>query len=548
MAAFLSIAPGADGGATLQASGGEIGGIVITADGSPAPVRHALVTLSGHSGATTVSDDAGAFTFANLTPGRYGLSVVKPGYARSRYGATEPGGEGIEIVVAAGQHLSALQLPLWRGAVITGTLTTSGGAPLAGVPVIASRSIVALPSGMQTLYDQAEAVSNSDGVYRIYGLPDGDFVVTARPRLPGEREGADESYPPTSYPGVANIAEAPVISVTSGEERAGIDINLRAARPSVISGSVIETDGRPATGLEVWLLPSSMDARANTVEDLDSSRTPVRADGTFSFPPAFAGSYTVLALRSHATPDDSAKPGTRPLEWARIDVTVDGSDASGLQMVLKRGTPISGRVVFDLIGSRADVPAEIALLGNRAAGLMSVRGAVEADGSWTINSVVPGQYRVEESRSTAEPLLGIRLRSATLAGRDVIHDTFEVGGEPVSGIVVTFTDKIGAAHGRLTDAAGQAATSFTVFVIPKDQSAWPAFLRAPALARPDTNGDWSIGGLPPGEYLVAAVAGIRDSRVSSLITLDFLGQLSAAAAPITVAAGSSTTIDLRIGR
>ena len=61
---------------------------------------------------------------------------------------------------------------------------------------------------------------------------------------------------------------------------------------------------------------------------------------------------------------------------------------------------------------------------------------------------------------------------------------------------------------------------------------------------PDTNGEWSVSGLPPGAYRVAA---ITDWMTFSAVTPTLLEQLMASSAAIMIAAGETTTLNLRVG-
>ena len=73
---------------------GVIAGTVVSFENGR-PVRFAAVTLVG-GGATegelrAATDDAGGFSFGDLPPGTYWLSVSKAGFLDARYGQTRPG-------------------------------------------------------------------------------------------------------------------------------------------------------------------------------------------------------------------------------------------------------------------------------------------------------------------------------------------------------------------------------------------------------------------------------------------------------------------------
>src|SRR6185436_14410459 len=70
-----------------------------------------------------------------------------------------------------------VKITMVRGGVITGTVTDSKGQPVVGVPVQATP-----PSGASALgsFMSGMAVETDDrGIYRIFGLLPGQYVVTA---------------------------------------------------------------------------------------------------------------------------------------------------------------------------------------------------------------------------------------------------------------------------------------------------------------------------------------------------------------------------------
>jgi hypothetical protein len=102
------------------------------------PVRGALVTLGADEpGArrTTHTTATGIFTFPDLPGGRYTLTVTKPGYVRSAYGAKRHDRPGTPITLAPGQTMTGLTVPIAKGGVITGRIVDQHGLPAAGVQV-----------------------------------------------------------------------------------------------------------------------------------------------------------------------------------------------------------------------------------------------------------------------------------------------------------------------------------------------------------------------------------------------------------------------------
>jgi hypothetical protein len=62
--------------------------------------------------------------------------------------------------------------------------------------------------------------------------------------------------------------------------------------------------------------------------------------------------------------------------------------------------------------------------------------------------------------------------------------------------------------------------------------------------RPDTNGRYSMAGLPPGNYLVAALTSIEPGDLADPA---FFEIVAAAAVPISLTRGENRTLDLKLG-
>ena len=174
------------------------------------------------------------------------------------------------------------------GAAITGVVTDTVGRPAPAMPVMAvgvrGGIVVGVPS---------RTITDDRGVYRIYGLTPGDYLVSVIPPVMlsrgfqiGEievtsREEAEWArqalqtgasgrapavsatsslpravvYAPVYYPTTSDAAAATSITLRGGEERGAIDIALRAEPVSRLSGTVIDTSGAPVNPASVSLYP-----------------------------------------------------------------------------------------------------------------------------------------------------------------------------------------------------------------------------------------------------------------------------------------------------
>lgn len=182
-----------------------------------------------------VSDSKGLFRVDGLAHVPYFVAAGLPSYTPQRPPANSP----------APQHKvgDSVTLVLIKGGVITGTVTNANGQPVVAI------GVSVLPAG--TTNPQrvtggwvAEVATDDRGVYRIYGLPTGNYLVVADGTHDRSQTGVNafSSDVPTYAPSATRDTAAE-ISVRAGEEVGNIDIRYRGERGRTISGTVAEMRG-----------------------------------------------------------------------------------------------------------------------------------------------------------------------------------------------------------------------------------------------------------------------------------------------------------------
>jgi hypothetical protein len=150
--------------------------------------------------------------------------------------------------------------------------------------------------------------------------------------------------------------------------------------------------------------------------------------------------------------------------------------------------------------------------------------------------------------SPSAPGTGWVIKSVTTAGvngRDIADRAFDLApGQDESGLVVTLTDRPTELSGIVRDSAGRPAPGFPIIVFSTDRSYWMDASRRVLQARPASDGNYRLAGLPAGEYFVAAVTDIDPGQ---LYDPAFLELLSASSFKITIADGEKKTQDLKLG-
>jgi hypothetical protein len=112
------------------------------------------------------------------------------------------------------------------------------------------------------------------------------------------------------------------------------------------------------------------------------------------------------------------------------------------------------------------------------------------------------------------PHLGLIITSILSEGAPIRGDQITLD-EPVDRIV-TITVGTGAGLYGLIDLHGTPSTEASLFVFPQDEELWSGYGSRPSRlieVRPGSDGRYSVGGIPPGNYHVVALAhGVENWR------------------------------------
>jgi 5-hydroxyisourate hydrolase-like protein (transthyretin family) len=529
-----------------------ISGRVVAAD-TGRPLKRARVVAGGggrpHAAST---DEQGRYRITGLVAGSYTVAVTKAGFVDGAYGQRRISGTGVPVDLTDGQQAANIDVRIARGGVVTGHVLDEEGEPLARAMVTVMRQQYV--RGQKQLTSAGADQSDDRGQYRIFGLPPGDYFVSAtagdveqivRQLVgdPGSPQQSDASgYAPTYYPGVTTSSDATRLKLAAAQEISGIDFQIQVVALATVKGVV-------AGGSATVMLISDDGGGAGALAGRGGGRggfglfggglrAVTRPDGTFAIPNVTPGKYTIVA-RADGGPNGASRTAVQQVVVAGAEVNVALSPVPNVQLggtftLEATGTPPAN----GFTGFRV-MPVAI---GGSAAMAIGGRGARPSDldpaGQFTINDVAPGAYTI---RATTPR--GWTMKAVYLDGREITDEPIDVKSDNMTGLNVIFTDRVSGLAGSVRDPRGTPASNVTVILFPSDERQWLPQSRRIMTARTDTSGAYQLSAVPPGEYLITA---IEDAEQGEWFDPAFLDEIKGRATKIRIEEGAQRTQDLKI--
>jgi Carboxypeptidase regulatory-like domain len=578
----IQIGPGSGGAGSIQFPGmggprqfktgtGRIRGRVLASDGA-GPIRRAQVRISGNDVAPKVAltDAEGRFEFRDLPASRFTIMASKSGFVSVQYGQTRPFESGKPIELGDRQALDNADVSLPRGSVISGRIFDEFGDPLPDVSVTAMRQTWA-NGGRRLMPSPGRIAQTNDlGQFRIYGLPPGEYFVSASLRGGAALEVAEmelmittggaspsagptastprSGYAPTYYPGTPNAPEAQKITLAAGQDMSSADFGLVAVRLAKVSGIVVSSDGKPVEGAAINLLPAG-GREMGLMLGPGGGRT--SKDGTFTLSNVAPGDYTLQArsVQVITSPQGdnmmvfrAASIGGGDSEFGSTPLSVGGEDISNLLLTTSKGATAIGQVTFD--GPKPPASSvrlmSIPVDSDGGPSIGGGFGAVKEDGTFELKGLTGTRL----IRAGGTPP-GWTLTSVKLNGVDITDSGAEFKpGETVSGLEVELSARSTTVTGAVTAADGSVLKDYTVVVFSEEPEHWKLpVTRWVTGTRPDQDGRFKVQNLPAGAYYAAAVEYIPQGEWGDP---DILDRLRSKARRFRLGEGGTEMLDLKL--
>jgi hypothetical protein len=294
--------------------------------------------------------------------------------------------------------------------------------------------------------------------------------------------------------------QARTVVVTGTGEPPRVEFRLKIVPPAQVSGQLVASDGKQMFSAAIIMSPVEGEG-APIVPPQDPS---LRPDGTFSFGQVVPGHYQIRAR--------GQTEAMGPALFAVYTLTIQGNDVAGIQMVLRPGGQLDGRLTVESRkGTKAPPLPSIRVRapfidGNSFGDALT--GTVQPDGTFALRGLMKGAHQLV--------LDGLRLpwvvKSVLFRGTNLTDQQFDVTEqEQFREVRITITDAGSEVSGVVQNARNLPVANTGVLVFPRVALFWMRTNRRMRVAYTDRNGRFTIPGLPAGEYLAVASLAVDES-------------------------------------
>lgn len=397
------ITPGTnvDLGVLRLARTGSISGQILDPDGGTLANTDVSVESSGAS-YTTTTDSSGNYTVA-VKPGRYTVSASGTDDLLNTY---YPGVYGDEtatrIVVGEAKTVTKVDLTLLKGATLSGTLKADKADVVAGTTV---RLRYRAEDGDE--WTQDDVTVAADGAFSFHGLRPGRYSVNA----------PAEGYWTTWLGQKTSSSAATWITLAAGQESKDNDLTLLPRTFGTVSGTVVDSAGKAASGVVVSL-------GSDTTGTTDAA-------GAFTITSVPVGSHAVTV--SGSGDDGTTICGPRlTLTCSTGTVTVTADATTTLKLTVPKLGSVSGSITAAGGALTGWVSIDLKDAGGRSVASLES----SAPSHYEIDSVPSGTYTIEASSDDQ-----VTYRGTVVVSGSVTKDVVFPAGYAIAGSVTLDQDQ-----------------------------------------------------------------------------------------------------------
>ncbi len=446
-------------------------------------------------------------------------------------------------VVVNGTDSVEVKVQAVRGGVITGRVVTDDDQPLpkADIKLLRKENGKWLPvteTWNRFLRQQKNLITDPSGVYRIAGLPSGEYLVRVSEQLvnvekktSGDDVYANGSLMMTYYPSAPSVEDAQPVTVVEGSESTGIDIRLPQLTPHAISGKVYGPNNEPGASAQIQIDRTDEVGYADEEYDAAIYADP---DGNWRITGVPAGEY-VISIGGLLRTGTDLDPRHLLVAPKRFNVRVESGDVVVPDVKLSVGAAITGKITLDgkapkisyglpldLVSAGVDDAVARATFRSRSAvgDFAGLGNVMHEDGSFYMISLPAGRFWLEPLTNLQDKFY---LKAVRRKGVDLMQKPIRLKDDTeFDDVVVTLATDFASIEGEIALPEGQAKTSFRDAVVVLSPAtdvtrrSGGKFLMVQA----DAQGKFSFTCVP-GEYFITALSPAQIKKLPGPISDDY---------------------------
>src|SRR5688572_4330765 len=468
------------------------------------PVAGARVTLTqqGESRtevASALADQNGRFS-VQVAEGSYTVRFQANGFVPRVYGQRAADDPPFGINLGAGQTARNVNVSLTPAANVSGRVRDELDRPLVNVPVQLLH--YSYNEEGERTYQPMGAVQTDDrGEYRLYWVTPGRYYLFAgkAPSNPilemmsvvlGGMNASGSRVPPVKghafYPGVTDIVNARSLDLQPGADLQAVDITV-VAEPQTytLKGKLIDSaTGQPPAQARVLAITQTPGLSITNMQAAMGmpNRNYDAQSGKIEIPDLLPGVYSVIAITEDPLAATRVGPPVR--STGALAVSISNADVEDLIVSVAPAVSITGRLRL-----QGKVPAAASMdqlrprllpTGPNSSLLNALRiqlysspsffdaAQVKADGTFRVDNMVPGEYRLEGFEGMMGLLGGYGfIKEARFEGQDILTSPMRFSGSVAGGLDIVIAAGGGKLSGTVTDARSQPVSGQQVVIVPE---------------------------------------------------------------------------------
>jgi hypothetical protein len=551
----------------------------VTYEDTNRPVRRARLMLlqtdgEGRMEKTGVTDEHGEFNIKDVAAGSYIVVIDSPGIV-SPFSSVEleEGMNERNALVALRREFSEIsvngmntvdvQIRAKRGGIVTGRVTYQDGDPAVNAQVVIMRKKGNRMSRFLTgfsPYSMMSLKTDDRGVYRIAGLPPGEYILGASEA--NTREDVREEYAAvfggsnfgvSYYQNETSLQQATPVKLEAGQEAGDINITIIDRATYTISGTVVSRPGRKPVSARLTLQTKS-EASTLPFADLGPSvSTDIQGGWEFANIPegtyvikvepatnadeemdeAQATTNTTQVRTAATTPSVPKRPSLVPRQQ---EVTVSGGDLTGVVIEVSEGGRIRGTVLVEG-GDKQLQQGFNAVLTPRDGSAPLDRFVYPQTGTFLIDKIPTGEFYLSIQQLSDK----FYVKSITAGGTDLMREPVRVAaGASIDNVRIVIGADVATLQGRVTSSSeAKPVRGAVVLLVPSDPARW----RSSGSYLPgvtESDGTFKITSAP-GSYLLLLLAEGENLRE---VNEAFIRARAGSAKAVTLQPNGRETIEL----